>query len=426
MSNTLGRHILVEFFNCSSEILNDVNAIEESMIQAAKIAEATIINSTFHHFSPYGVSGVVVIQESHLAIHTWPEFRYAAVDIFTCGETINPWIAYDFLKKAFEAEQGSAMEINRGAVDLLQRIPFNVQDDRQQTEEKIKPKFKREVWFTDKDENVALSIRHKGKLLFNEQSDYQRVQVYDTFAYGKMLTIDSIVMCTEKDEYGYHEMLVNIPMQTHKQVKKALVIGGGDGGTVRELLRHHQIVAVKMVEIDEVVVKASKQHLPTLSSAFNHPKLDLEIGDGIKYLAECPNESYDLILIDGSDPAGPAEGLFTEPFFRDVYRCLKPGGVLSTHSESPHFNRKVFVELTQLQYKIFGREKVHTYLVYIPTYPSGMWSFLYASKGDVHPINNLDDQAADQFSKENNLQYYSAEIHRSAFVLPPFVKKLLQ
>ncbi len=426
MSNTLGRHILVEFFNCSANILNEVNTIEESMIEAAKIAEATIINSTFHHFSPYGVSGVVVIQESHLAIHTWPEFRYAAVDIFTCGETINPWIAYDFLKKAFEAEQGSAMEINRGAVDLLERIPLNIEDDREQTEEKIKPQFKREVWFTDKDDNVALSIRHKGKLLFNEQSEFQRVQVYDTFAYGKMLTIDSIVMCTEKDEYGYHEMLVHIPMLTHNKVKRALVIGGGDGGTIRELIRHHGIEYVKMVEIDEVVIKASKLHLPTLSSAFNHEKVDLEIGDGIKYLAECADESYDLILIDGSDPEGPAKGLFTETFFRDVYRCLKPGGVLGTHSESPHFNRQVFIELTQLQYKIFGKDKVNTYLVYIPTYPSGMWSFLNASKGDVHPLNDLDDATADQFSKDNDLQYYSAEIHRSAFVLPPFVKKLIQ
>lgn len=425
MSNTLGRHILVEFFNCSATILNDVSIIEDSMLKAARIAEATIINSTFHHFSPYGVSGVVVIQESHLAIHTWPEFRYAAVDIFTCGEIINPWVAYDQLKLFFEAEQGSAMEINRGQIDLLQRIPLNIKEDRDKAEQKITPKYKREVWFTDRDENVALSIRHKGKLLFNEQSEFQRVQVYDTFAYGKMLTIDQMVMCTEKDEYGYHEMLVHIPMHTHPNVKKALVIGGGDGGTIRELLRHKGIDSVKMIEIDELVIKASKEYLPTLSSGFENERLDLEIDDGIKFMAKCPDESFDLILIDGSDPEGPAEGLFTESFFRNVYRCLKPNGVMSTHSESPHFNRKVFIELTQLQYKIFGRDKVHSYLVFIPTYPTGMWSFVYASKGSVHPLSDLRETEAEEFSKQHQLQYYTPSVHKSAFALPPFVEKML-
>lgn len=425
MSQTLGRHILVEFLNCNSNILNDVNLIEEFMIKAAKTAEATIINSTFHHFSPYGVSGVVVIQESHLAIHTWPEFQYAAVDIFTCGETINPWVAYDELKRDFEAEQGSAMEINRGQTDLLKRIAFDVHKERDDKEQKIVPKFKREVWFTDKDENVALSIRHKGKLLFNEQSNYQKVQVYDTFAYGKMLTIDNMVMCTEKDEYGYHEMLIHIPMNTHPNPKKVLVIGGGDGGSIREILRHPGVEYVKMVEIDDVVIKASKQHLPTLSSAFNHEKLDLEIGDGIQYIADCASETYDVIIIDGSDPEGPSEGLFTESFFKDVYRCLKPDGLLCTHSESPHFNRKVFVELTHCIQGIFGKNKVDTFLVYIPTYPTGMWSFLYASKGDRHPLNDLDNEVADQFAKEHGLQYYNAAIHRSAFVLPTFVRGLL-
>jgi len=426
MSQALGRHILVEFFNCNSDILNDVNRIEEYMVNAAKTAEATIINSTFHHFSPYGVSGVVVIQESHLAIHTWPEFRYAAVDIFTCGDVIDPWIGYDELKRNFEAEQGSAMEINRGQIDLLKRISFDVGKDREAKQQEIVPKFKREVWFTDKDQNVALSIRHKGKLLFNEQSKFQKVQVYDTFAYGKMLTIDNMVMCTEKDEYGYHEMLIHIPMNTHPNPRKVLVIGGGDGGSIREILRHPEVESVKMVEIDDVVVKASKQHLPTLSSGFDHERLELIIGDGIQYLADCAAESYDVIIIDGSDPEGPSEGLFTASFFKDVHRCLKSDGLLCTHSESPHFNRNVFVELTHCVKGIFGTDKVNTFLVYIPTYPTGMWSFLCASKGDLHPLRDLDDGAADLFAEEHGLQYYHAGIHRSAFVLPRFVRDLLE
>lgn len=163
MSDTLGRHILVEFFGCTPSIMNDCIKIEKSMVDAAKAAEATVINSTFHHFSPYGVSGVVVIQESHLAIHTWPEYQYAAVDIFTCGTEVDPWIAYDYLKKCFEAEYGSSMELKRGQKSLMDRVDIDLlKEDRYNTKEKIDASYKRNVWFTDKDDNIALSLRHKG------------------------------------------------------------------------------------------------------------------------------------------------------------------------------------------------------------------------------------------------------------------------
>ena len=435
MSNTLGRHILVEFFDCSAEIMNDVIIIEQSMVNAAKEAQATVINSTFHHFSPYGVSGVVVIQESHLAIHTWPEFRYAAVDIFTCGTEVNPWIAYDFLKTAFEAKHGSAMEINRGQKDLLQRVDIDfLKKYRSSTEvfeeaqaQGHEPSFKRDVWFTDKDENRALSIRHTGELLYRAKSDYQLVQVLDSYAYGKTLTIDGMIMCTERDEFVYHEMIAHVPMLTHPGVKRALVIGGGDGGTVRELVKHPELEQVVMVEIDEKVVEASKLHLPALSSAFGHEKLDLRIADGIEYLKQVEDEAFDLIIIDGSDPEGPAEGLFSEAFYRDVHRALKAGGLLTLQSEGPHFSSKAFVELHQCLQNVFGEGAVHCYLAFIPTYPTGMWSFNYASKGGVlHPLENLDVARSDAFSQAHNLRYYTAEVHRGAFALPPFVREMLK
>lgn len=429
MSSTLGRHILVEFFECSPEILNDVIVIEESMVQAAREAQATVINSTFHHFSPYGVSGVVVIQESHLAIHTWPEFRYAAVDIFTCGTSVNPWIAYDYLKKAFQAGHGSALEINRGQTDLLQRVSVdslkNERHDHEITDGVPAPTFKRDIWFTDKDENRALSIRYND-VLYREKSPYQLVQILDTYAYGKMLTIDGMVMCTERDEFVYHEIITHPAMLTHPNIKNVLVIGGGDGGTVRELLRHAQIEKVVMVEIDEKVVEASKLHLPTLACEFGNPKLDLRIADGIDFVANCPAESFDLIIVDGSDPAGPAEGLFSAEFYTNVYRCLRPDGLLTLQSESPHFSAKAFAELHQCLEGIFGEDRTHCYLAYIPTYPTGMWGFNFASKGDIHPLHNLDDAKADAFAQAHNLKYYNAGVHRAAFALPTFVKNMLQ
>lgn len=424
--NALGRHVLVEFFDCSPEILNDVTAIEKSMVDAAIEAGATVINSTFHHFSPFGVSGVVVIQESHLAVHTWPEYGYAAVDLFTCGDTVDPWISYRYLHRAFQAAHGSSMEILRGQLDLLRKKADlgDLPGGTELTPEEIK--YNRNIWFTERGENIALSLRHKGDPLFRKQSPYQKVEIYDTFAYGKMLTCDGMIMCAEKDEHGYHEMIVHVPMHIHPDVKKVLVIGGGDGGTVREILRHNSVERVVMVEIDAAVVEASKEHLPTLAAALDHPKLELIIDDGVKYVKHAPDEVFDLVIIDSTDPVGPAEGLFSPTFYSDICRVLTPDGLMVAQSESPRFKEEDLQKIYQKLYKIFGHEKTHCYLAFIPTYPSGMWSFALASKGSLHPLQNFREETAAQFTKQHPLNYYSAAIHRAAFVLPPFVGKLLK
>ncbi|MDD4820786.1 MAG: adenosylmethionine decarboxylase, partial [Flavobacteriales bacterium] len=171
---SLGRHILVEFFGCQPEIMNDVAKIEKAMVDAATKAGATVINSTFHHFSPYGVSGVVVIQESHLAIHTWPEYGYAAVDLFTCGESVDPWISFEYLKNEFQARNYSALEMRRGALALLKQLDFDLDTMREINKKHTNPQmYTRNVWFTDKDENQALSLRHTGEILYDKTSEYQ-------------------------------------------------------------------------------------------------------------------------------------------------------------------------------------------------------------------------------------------------------------
>lgn len=183
--NSLGRHILVEFIGCNPDILNDVAITEKGMINAATEAGATVIQSSFHHFSPYGVSGVVVIQESHLAIHTWPEYQYAAVDLFTCGTSVDPWVSFDFLRKVFQAQNYSALETYRGSLSLLQRADYKVKGSREAMEKKLGPQFQRSLWFTDKDQNQALSLRYSKDILFHKKSPFQTVRVYDTEAYGK-------------------------------------------------------------------------------------------------------------------------------------------------------------------------------------------------------------------------------------------------
>lgn len=423
---SLGRHILVEYFNCSSEVLNDVIMIENAMVKASEAAGAIVINSTFHHFSPFGVSGVVVIEESHLAVHTWPEYKYAALDLFTCGENVDPWTSYEFLKEAFKAESGSSLEMLRGSLSLLEKSDFNLKEQREVIDkERVKPKKSRDIWFTERDDNIATSFRHSGDLLFRKKSKFQKVEIYETFQYGKMLTCDGVAMCAEADEYAYHEMIAHVPMLTHPNPKNVLVIGGGDGGTIREVTRHETLEKVVLVEIDEVVIEASKKHLPVLSSAFDHPKLDLQIADGIQYVKESPDESFDLVIVDSTDPVGPAEGLFTEEFYKDVQRILKTPGLMITQSESPRFNVNVFKEIYNCYFQIYGQENVHCYLAYIPIYPSGMWSFSYCAKGDIHPIRNLDQQKAKSFSIDHNFKYYSDQIHYASFILPQFVKDLL-
>lgn len=423
--SALGKHILVEFFNANPDKLNDVSHIETSMLQAAENAGATIINSTFHHFSPFGVSGVIVIQESHLAIHTWPEYQYAALDLFTCGDTVDPWVSLDHLKNELNATNYSAMELRRGSLNLLKRIDFDTRDIREAAIENVgEIKKTRDVWFTDKDEDQALSLRYTGEVLFDKTSDFQRVRVLETYGYGKVLTIDNMIMCTEKDETHYHEMISHPAIFSHGNVKNVLVIGGGDGGTVREILRHKSVEKVTMVEIDEAVIEASKAHLPNLSKSFSDKRLDLLIDDGIEYVKKQGESSYDLIIVDGSDPVGPAEGLFSEEFYKNCYKALKDGGILVTQGESPYFNSKIFFELNKVLTKIFNKDGVEVLLFSIPTYPSGTWSFQLGVKGsgDVKTINK---DYFDSFENLDDFNYYNKNLHSAAFTLPNhLVKKL--
>ncbi len=423
--NALGQHILVEFVGCDPHVLNEVTTIEKGMLDAADRANATIINSTFHYFSPYGVSGVVVIQESHLAVHTWPEYRYAAVDLFTCGDDVDPWKAFDYLKDVFKAQNYSALETRRGSLNLLTRIEFDPKELREEFKKYMKQgRIERNVWLTDKDENIALSLRHTGEVLYDERTPYQRVKVLNTYAFGKTLTLDNMIMCTEKDEFHYHEMMSHPLVFAHGNVKNALVIGGGDGGVVREILRHSNVEKVTMVEIDEKVVEASRLHLPQIAAAFDDLRLDLRIADGIQFVANAPADTYDLIVVDSTDPIGPAEGLFTKEFYQNCHRILKPNGAMIVQGEAPRFNEKVFVEIHQTLKDIFGAGKAHVMLFHVPTYPTGVWSGQIGVKGEWLPWE-FNEQTAAQFCNEQHLQYYSPEIHKASFVLPPYVKTML-
>ncbi len=424
---SLGRHLVVEYFECNPELINDVPYIERAMVEAAEEAGATIINSTFHHFSPFGVSGVVVIQESHLAIHTWPEYGYASVDIYTCGEPVDPWRAFQYLKEKFASKHSSVIEMLRGQPSQLKKVPFEAPASASPLDPAtLTPEFKRHVWFTDRDEFIALSLRHTGDRLYRVRSPYQLVEVYQTYAYGKMLACDGMVMTTEGDEYVYHEMIAHVPLLLKPDAERVLIIGGGDGGAAREVLRHSQVKEVVLVEIDEKVIEAARLYFPDLAQSFDHPKLNLIIGDGIEYVSKAAEGSFDVVIVDSTDPVGPAEGLFTEAFYRDVYRILGPTGVMVTQSESPRFNVGVFQQLYRTYGDVFGPENAHCYLISVPTYPSGTWSLSFNTKSGIHPIRDLDEARAAAFTEAHGLKYYSPAIHKAAFTLPRYVQELLE
>jgi len=243
------------------------------------------------------------------------------------------------------------------------------------------------------------------------------------------LAIDDMVMCTERDEYHYHEMITHPAMQAYQSIggapKNVLVIGGGDGGTIREVCKYSELEKVTMVEIDEAVVRASKMHLPTIAREFSNPKVNLIIGDGIEFVAQAKPETYDIIIVDGSDPAGPAKGLFTAEFYSNCKKALKNNGILVTQGESPMFHSETFVELNHCLKQVFAPQQVHTILFHATTYPSGMWSLQMAVKGQYHPVLDFKKDAARNFSAAKDLRYYNEDLHTSAFMLPTFVKKML-
>lgn len=409
MAHALGRHVLIELHDCQQH-LNDVAAIETHMIAAAHAAGATVINTTFHHFAPMGVSGVVVIQESHLAIHTWPEQNFAAIDIFTCGQNVDPWRAVSYLKRAFQSQQGDAREMPRGEMPNLP-TPHTYAPTPPQS-------IQHNLWFTERSDNLALSLRHSG-LEFQIQSPYQKIEVLNTSGYGRMLVLDGQIMCTEKDECVYHEMIAHIPTLLHTNPQKILVIGGGDGGAIRELTRHPNVQHIDLVEIDEQVLQTARIYLPTLSCQLDNKRVHIHIQDGTQFIKTAPQNTYDIILID----IPGVDALQSQTFYQAIYNVLKKDGIMVAQIPPPVFFDPDFPKTIQAQKTIF--QSVHPYFAFIPTYATGMLSFSLASKNNIHPVQIFDEKKAQNFTKTHALQYYSTDIHKASFAIPPFVQTLL-
>ncbi len=254
-----------------------------------------------------------------------------------------------------------------------------------------------------------------------EQSPLQKIEVFESKEFGRILVIDDCLMLTERDEFIYHEMMVHVPLAVHPKAKKVLVIGGGDGGALRELLYYPELEEIELVEIDERVIELSKEYFPNLASSFSSDRVKVHIADGLQFIRRKKDE-YDLIIVDSTDPFGPGESLFTREFYGNCYKALREEGIMVNQHESPfyHEDAENVSEIRRQTKKVFPVNYV--YQAHIPTYPSGHWLFGFMSK-KYHP---LEDHNAEAWEKRGlKTKYYNSKLHRGAFALPTYVIDLL-
>jgi spermidine synthase len=274
-----------------------------------------------------------------------------------------------------------------------------------------------ELWYTEyQTPDVGITCKTT-RTLHTEKTQYQEMALIETKQFGRMLVLDGTVQTTIEDEFVYHEMITHIPLFTHANPKRTLVIGGGDGGAIREILKHPSIEKAVLVEIDGRVVEVSKKYLPEISCALEDKRVEVNIADGIKYVQEHRKE-FDVILVDSTDPVGPAVGLFAVDFYKSIYEALNDDGIFVAQTESPFFHKDLIRNVFKDVKSVFPIARLYTCA--IPTYPSGYWSFTMGSKKydplktDISRIPEIDTK------------YYCPEIHKAVFALPRFAAELVK
>ena len=272
----------------------------------------------------------------------------------------------------------------------------------------------REVWFSEwQTDDVKLSLRVKA-VLWEEKTPFQELLVVDTDAYGRVLILDGAIQTTERDEFVYHEMIAHVPLTIHPRPRRVAVIGGGDGGAIREIVKHPEVEEAHLVEIDERVIAASRRFFPTISAGLDDPRVTIHVTDGIRWVAEEARD-FDVIIVDSTDPVGPAQNLFSEPFYRSVAEALGPEGILVAQSESPLLEPELVRRVQRGLRAVFPI--VSLYTATVATYPTGLWTFGFGSKGPRPPRPRRD---VARFTT----RYWTPAVQEAAFVLPPVLEEL--
>ncbi len=377
--------------------MTDAAALRQFCHDSINRAGLTILGDLFHEFDGGGVTGTVVLAESHLAIHTWPELQSVTLDVYVCNYT--------------QDNGAKARQVVTDLMDLY-RPEEHVQHD--------VPRDKRFMyeWLNG---DYGFFLR-SSKLIEASKTRFQDLEIHETPQFGKLFRLDGCFMTSEREEFVYHETLIHPALAALSAPKRVLVIGGGDGGAAEEALKHPSVDQVIMVELDEKVVEISKEHFGAIHrGVFANPKLKLLIDDGLKYLSET-KEKFDHIALDLPDPIGPATALYEEAFFRDCKRALAPGGVLTLHMGSPWSRpdrvRTLYGRLAKM-FKI-----ARPYTMFIPLYGC-LWSMCACSDStDVVSVGAAEIDARVSARGVTHLQYYNGATHQALFALPNFVREL--
>jgi spermidine synthase len=395
-----GLHLIGDLTGCrcDPQLLLDGERFRAKCLEMVAASGLTTMDATFHQFEGSGFTGTVVLAESHLAIHTWPERQGLTLDVYVCNfsadNSLKARRLFQQLVDYFQPTEVARHEVDRGEHLLMEPL------------------------------NASTGFYIKASRQIGEwQTRFQKMQIYDTPHYGKLFRLDGFNMTSEKEEFVYHENLIHPALTAHAAPKKVLIVGGGDGGSSEEALKHPSIEHLTMVEIDEDVIDVAKAHFKAVhNGVFENPKLRVLIDDGMKFVRET-QERFDLIALDLNDPVGPAAALYSMEFFQQLRTALAPGGALSLHLGSPVAQPQRVADLAQRLNSVFRIVRVYT--MYIPLYGS-LWSMAVCS-------DKLDPKAftADEIDRRieqrklQELRFYNGETHEGVFALPNYVRELV-
>lgn len=411
---TEGFHIIIDFWDCDPVILNDEGFLKDALKEAAQAAGATVMNVQSQKFEDQGLTAFAILAESHISIHTWPEEQYAGVDIYTCGDC-NSMRAYQYLKNKIASQKANFTRISRGEKS---QNPSIVESKEQQLHQSS---IQREDnWYFEdgvhgkRQKNVSHGFR-VSKLLLHETSKYQEYMVFDNPAFGRVLVLDGIVQLSTYDEHIYHEMLVHPPMFLHPKPKRILIVGGGDGGTLREVLKHNPDEVI-MIDIDEQFVRSIEPLFPTINAgAFDDPRVTLLFEDASLALKGF-EDTFDVAIIDCNNESGPSEALFSEAFYSLISNSLRKGGICSAQAGSL-LDTEPLENMRSLMLRQIGLTTGHR--ITIPIYNCGEYMFFVSSTGSDPKATDISTLEERQSMRGVETKHWSPEIHHSTQLLPP-------
>ena len=395
-----GLHLIGDLTGCrcDPQLLVDGGRFKDKCVELVRASGLTIMDVRFHQFEGSGFTGTVVLAESHLAVHTWPERQGLTLDVYVCNYSADnsgkARALFDAIVAYFDPAEIARHEVERGGHLILEAL----------------------------NETTGFYIRAARKL-GEWQTKFQKMEIYETPHYGRIFRLDGYNMTSEREEFVYHENLIHPALTAHAAPRKVLIIGGGDGGSSEEALKHPSVEQVTMCEIDEDVIRVAKEHFFAVHrGAFDNPRLRVLIGDGMKLIRET-HERFDLIALDLNDPMGPAEALYSTEFFQQCRGALAPGGALVLHIGAPVARPERVAELAQRLNGIF--RIVRPYTMYIPLY-GAQWAMAVCS-------DKLDPKAftADEVDRRieqrrlQDLKFYNGETHEGVFALPNFIRDLV-